>query len=131
MTLPASGNPIGLGDIADEFGIAQSNVSLRDRSDAFGFSTPDAISEFLGQTHTSNAFGVSLGYATAVSACSNGIPATQTIYGSNSTYELNTRFWVDSSFSSPFDGSDLYYMDGDYALQIDSDGNVTDSDVCI
>ena len=49
MTLIYSG-AISLGAIADEFGAARSNVSLRSRSSAAGKGTPDAMSEFYGYT---------------------------------------------------------------------------------
>lgn len=55
MTLIYSG-AISLGAIADEFGDARSNVSLRSRSSAAGKGTPDAMSEFYGYTAPKAAF---------------------------------------------------------------------------
>ena len=55
MTLVYSG-AISLGAIADEFGSARSNVSLRDRSSAAGKGTPDAMSEFYGYTAPTTTF---------------------------------------------------------------------------
>jgi hypothetical protein len=55
MTLVYSG-AISLGAIADEFGAARSNVSLRSRSSAAGKGTPDAMSEFYGYTAPKAAF---------------------------------------------------------------------------
>ena len=49
MTLIYSG-AISLGAIADEFGAARSNVSLRGRSATAGKGKPDAMSEFYGYT---------------------------------------------------------------------------------
>ena len=47
MALQSSG-PISLEDIATELGVSTTNMSLRSLSNAAGFATPDAISEFYG-----------------------------------------------------------------------------------
>lgn len=130
MTTPATGNAISLGDIADEFGITPKvNISLRGRSDAADFDTPDFISEFYSYTHTAYSFSVTIGYPSALSACSDGFYPT-TIYGDEVNYFANTRFWADATFETPFNGSDSWYSDGIYSLQINSNGEVTDTDAC-
>jgi len=129
MTLPSTGTAIGLGDLADEFGIAQSNISLRGRSDAAGFETPDAISEFAGFTHNSFSFSVGGPDITSTDACIV-TPRDVTIYGNNSTFDLNTRFWDDDGFTTPFEGLDSWWSNGVDAVQIDNSGNVTDTDSC-
>jgi len=129
MTTPLTGNAISLGDIADEFGIVRSNISLRDRSDAADFDTPDFISEFYNFTHVYYTFSVTVGYPSALSACSDSSYVT-TLYGREFNYFVNTRFWSDIKFETPFDGGDSWYSDGLYSLQINSNGEVTDTDVC-
>lgn len=129
MTLQATGNAISLGDIADEFGIARSNVSLRGRSDAGDFDVPDFISEFYSFTHVYYTFSVTIGYPSALSACGDGSYVT-TLYGREFNYFTNTRFWSDITFETPFNGSNSWYSDGIYSLQINSNGEVIDIDVC-
>jgi hypothetical protein len=129
MTLPATGNAISLGDIADEFGVVKANVSLRNRSDAADFDTPDFISEFYSFTHVYYTFFVTLGYGSSATACSDTL-YNNIIYGDTFTFFSNTRFWSDSSFTSPFNGGGSWYSDGTFAVQIDSDGNVTNSVSC-
>ncbi len=48
MALPGQGNSLSMGQIAQELGIQNSNLSLREISQFAGFAEPDAISEFYG-----------------------------------------------------------------------------------
>lgn len=129
MTLPSTGTAFGLGDLADEFGIAQTNVSLRGRSDAAGFATPDALSEFAGFTHNSYSFSVGGPEINPLDACIV-TPRDVTIYGSNSTFDSNTRFWEDAGFVTPFEGLDAWWSNGVDAVLVDNSGNVTNTDSC-
>ncbi len=58
MALPSSGQ-LSLNDIRAELSAASTNVSLRSMSSTAGKSTPDAVSEFYGYTHSSVSLGLS------------------------------------------------------------------------
>jgi hypothetical protein len=59
MALPSAGNPLSFSQIRTELSAASTNVSLRSMSSTAGKSTPDAVSEFYGYTHSSVDLGLS------------------------------------------------------------------------
>jgi hypothetical protein len=113
MALPTSG-PLSFSAIANEQGIALSNLSLRSMSATAGFTTPDAVSEFYDYSAvTVTAFGLSIAYLDSDSACN----ATVTDFvryhdGSGDLPVVNDNIYTDSEGTTLFNGQNLFYAMG-------------------
>lgn len=125
MTLVYSGQ-ISLGDIADEFGNARSNVSLRSRSAEAGKGTPDAMTEFYGYTAPKAAFqmGTQVNGPNQTTASGNlvtykpNVVITLTVFGGTNTgAAAYGTFWINglTTMRTPASGNVPQY--NSYATQ--------------
>lgn len=120
MALPTSG-PLSMSMIANEQGVSLSNVSLRSMSATAGFTIPDAISEFYGYSFsTVTAFGLSVGYLDAGSACSAGAWDVIRYHDGVDLFpNVNDKVYTDSAGTTLFNGQNLFYAMGDSGNQFD------------
>ena len=87
----------------------------------------------MGTTGAGTNYQISTGY-TAPDYCSGLFGTDQSVYGDSSDWLTITRFFTDSSLTTPFNGNSKYYgnSNADYGttLQIDSSGYVIGSYAC-
>lgn len=111
MALQSSGQ-ISLGDIADEFGVSYSNVSMETMHNLAGFSAPDAMSDFYGYSSVSSfSFTGSFKQSFLSTVCNSSLFLTyyhNNGSGGSSTYpEYNDYIYTTSSMTTKVDAG--YY----------------------
>jgi len=113
-----------------------SNTGALNANIASGTWTIEVLYKALGCTAVNPSatnYLISNGYS-APDYCSGLFGENQSVYGDSSDWLTVTRFYTNSSLTTPFNGASLYYGNStaDYGttLQIDSSGYVINSYAC-